>query len=221
MPNSFFCYQPPENCPPVSPAPVLKNGYVTFASFNNLAKIGEEVVKLWSDVLKAVPDSQLLIQCLSLNDPSTREHFEQLFASHEIETNRIDFSAAKDFDSYLSGHADVDIVLDTFPWNGHTVSCHALWMGVPVITLAGNRHSSRMGASILTNLNLNACIASSKPEFITAAATLSQDTQQLESLRQELRPRMQASKLCDSQEFTQQLEQQYRRMWKEWCTNNH
>ena len=221
MPNAFFCYQAPENCPAVSPAPALKNGYISFASFNNLAKIGEEVVKLWSDVLKAVPDSRLLIQCLSLNDPPTRAHYEQLFASHQIDTNRIDFCAAKDFDTYLSGHADIDIVLDTFPWNGHTVSCHALWMGVPVITLAGNRHSSRMGASILTNLDLNDCIANSGPEFIAAAAALSQNTQQLESLRQALRPRMQASKLCNGQEFTQVLEQQYRRMWKQWCDDVH
>jgi len=173
MPNAFFCYQAPEKCPPVSPAPVLKNGYVTFASFNNLAKIGEEVVKLWSDALKAVPDSRLLIQCLSLNDPPTRAHYEQLFAAHEIDTIRIEFSAAQDLGTYLSGHADVDIVLDTFPWNGHTVSCHALWMGVPVITLAGNRHSPRMGASILTNLDLINCIANSEPEFIAAALALS------------------------------------------------
>ncbi len=221
MPTAFFCYQPPENSPTVSAAPALKNDYVTFASYNNLAKIGEDVVKLWSDVLKAVPDSRLLFQCLSLNDPPTRARFEHLFATHEIDTKRIDFTAANDFDTYLSGHADVDIVLDTFPWNGHTVSCHALWMGVPVITLAGNRHSSRMGVSILTNLDLNDCIANSESEFIAAAKSLSQDTQQLARLRQELRPRLQASKLCNGQEFTQNLEQQYRRMWREWCTGNH
>ncbi len=221
MPNAFFCYQPPENCPTVSPAAVLKNGYVTFASYNNLAKIGEEVVKLWCDVLKAVPGSRLLFQCLSLNDPPTRTRYERLFVTHGIDTDRIDFAAAKDFDTYLSGHADVDIVLDTFPWNGHTVSCHALWMGVPVITLAGNRHASRMGVSILTNLDLNHCIANSEPEFITAAASLGQDTQQLARLRQELRLRMQASKLCNGNEFTQNLEQRYRSMWRKWCTDNH
>ncbi len=217
LPNAFFCYQPPANSPAVAATPVLKNGYISFASFNNLAKIGDDVVKLWADVLKAVPDSRLLIQCLSLNDPPTRVRFEDLFAANEIDTNRIDFTAAKDFDSYLSGHADVDIVLDTLPWNGHTVSCHALWMGVPVITLAGNRHSARMGASILTNLDLNDCIANSEPEFIAAAVALSQDTQQLAHLRQALRPRMQASKLCDGKQFTIQLEQQYRRMWQQWC----
>ncbi len=221
MPNAFFCYQPPANSPAISPAPAIKNGYITFASFNNLAKIGEEVVKLWSDVLKAVPSSRLRIQCLSLNDPPTRTRFEHLFASQEIDTKRIDFSAAKDFDTYLSDHADVDIVLDTFPWNGHTVSCHALWMGVPVITLAGNRHSSRMGLSILTNLDLNDCIANSKPEFIAAAAALCQDSEKLARLRQQLRPRIQASYLCNGQEFTQQLEQQYRSMWHHWCGNKH
>ncbi len=220
LPHTFFCYQAPENCPPVSTTPALKNAYITFASFNNLAKIGEEVVKLWSDVLKAVPDSKLLVQCLSLNDPATRTHFEQLFSAHEIDTDRIEFSAAKDLNTYLSGHADVDIILDTFPWNGHTVSCHALWMGVPVITLAGNRHSSRMGVSILSNLDLNNCIAYSETEFIAAATTLSQDIQQLQSLRQELRPRMQASKLCNGGDVTQQLEQQYRRMWRQWCDDN-
>ena len=220
LPNTFFCYQPPQTCPPVSAAPALKNGYITFASFNNLAKIGPPVVKLWADVLKAVPESRLLVQCLSLNDPATRAHFEQLFASHEIDSNRIEFSAAKDLDSYLAGHAGVDIVLDTFPWNGHTVSCHALWMGVPIMTLAGNRHSSRMGASMLANLDIHDCIANSESEFIAAATALSQDIQQLDRLRQALRPRMQASKLCDAQEFTQQLEQQYRGMWQEWCKKN-
>ncbi len=221
MPGPFFCYQPPSTSPPVSLTPALKNGYITFASYNNLAKIGEDVVKLWSNVLKAVPDSRLRFQCLSLNDPPTRARFEHLFATYEIDTKRIDFTAAKDFDTYLSGHADVDIVLDTFPWNGHTISCHALWMGVPVITLAGNRHSSRMGVSILTNLDLNDCIANSESEFIAAAKLLTQDTQQLARLRQELRPRLQASKLCNSQEFTQNLEQQYRRVWRKWCTGNH
>ncbi len=221
MPNTFFCYQAPKNCPPVSPTPALKNGYITFASFNNLAKIGADVIKRWAGVLKAVPDSKMLIQCLSLNDLPTRIHFETLFVAHGINADRIEFSAAKDLDTYLSGHADVDIILDTFPWNGHTVSCHALWMGVPVISLAGNRHSSRMGASILSNLGLNNCIANSEATFIAAATALSQDIQQLQNLRQELRPRMQASKLCNGEEFTQLLEQQYRHMWQQWCNNQH
>lgn len=217
IPGSFFCYQPPENSPDVAPAPVIDNGYITFASYNNLAKIGEEVIELWSQVLQAIPDARLIVQCLSLNDPPTRKRYEELFQANEINISRIKFTTFEGFDSYLAGHAEVDIVLDTFPWNGHTVSCHALWMGVPVITLAGDRHSSRMGASILSNLDLEECIAHSSSDFIAKAKAFANDKQHLTSLRQQLRPRMLASTICDGQKFTSRLEQQYRSMWQQWC----
>jgi protein O-GlcNAc transferase len=220
LPGAFFCYQPPENSPDVTDAPVLKNGYITFASFNTLAKIGTQVVKLWSDVLKAVPDARLNFQCRSLNDPPTRAHYEELFASHAIDVARIRFSAAQDFDAYLADHADADIILDTFPWNGHTVSCHALWMGVPVIALAGDRHASRMGVSILANLGLDHCIADSEADYIAAAAELARNPGQLDALRQGLRNRMLESGLCDSRAFTRQLEAHYRSIWRHWCAGH-
>jgi len=220
LPNAFFCYQPPANSPAVTAPPVLKNGYISFASYNNLAKIGEKVVALWSQVLHAVPGSRLLFQCLSLNDPATRNRFEQLFKANGIDIKRIQFCASESFDSYLAGHAEVDIILDSFPWNGHTVSCHALWMGVPVITLAGDRHASRMGKSILTNLELNECVADSETEFVAAATALANNQQRLTDLRQQLRPRMQRSNLCDGQSFTLNLEEKYRHMWQQWCKNN-
>ena len=219
LPKAFFNYQPPVGSPDVTAAPVLKNGYITFASFNNLAKIGAQVVALWAEVLKAVPGARLILQCRSLNDSPTRAHYQELFASHAVDIARIQFSTAQDFDAYLAGHSDVDIILDTFPWNGHTVSCHALWMGVPVITLAGNRHVSRMGVSILANLALDYCIADSETTFVAAAAELARNPEQLNALRQGLRNRMLESGLCDSQAFTSQLEAHYRSIWRQWCAD--
>ena len=219
LPNSFFCYKAPSICPDIVSAPVIQNDYVTFGSYNKLTKISDEVIALWSQVLQAVPNSRLIFQCLSLNDPPTRERYEKLFLANHISLERIDFISSSSFSDYLAGHANVDIVLDTFPWNGHTVSCHALWMGVPVVTLALDKRSSRMGLSILKTLGLDSCIAFNKEQYVNCARQLAEDRPQLETIRKNLRVRMRSSALCNGKQFTQDFETQLRSIWQTWCEN--
>ena len=219
LPNSFFCYNAPLECPEVASTPVLRNEYITFGSYNNLAKISEDVIALWSQVLQSVPESRLILQCLSLNDPPTRERYEKLFLAHKIPLERIDLISSSSFRDYLAGHANVDIVLDTFPWNGHTVSCHALWMGVPFITLAQDKRSSRMGLSMLKTLGLDSCIAFNKEQYVSCARQLAEDRVQLETIRKNLRERMKSSPLCNAKQFAQDFEIQLRSVWHTWCEN--
>ena len=219
LPNSFFCYKAPIECPEVASAPVLNNDYITFGSYNNLIKTDEEVIALWSEVLRAVPNSRLIIQTASLKFPPMREKYEKLFLANHISLARIDLVSSSSFSDYLAGHANVDILLDTFPWNGHTVSCHALWMGVPFITLAQDKRSSRMGLSILKTLGLDSCIAFNKDQYVNCARQLAEDRPQLEVLRKTLRERMQSSPLCNSKQFTQDFETQLRSAWRTWCEN--
>ena len=219
LPNSFFCYNAPLECPEVASTPVLRNEYITFGSYNNLAKISEDVIDLWSQVLHAVPDSRLILQCLSLNDPPTRERYENLFLANHISLERIDLISSSSFSDYLAGHANVDIVLDTFPWNGHTVNCHALWMGVPVVTLAQDKRSSRMGLSMLKTLGLDSCIAFNEEQYVKCARQLAEDRAQLDTIRKNLRERMRSSALCNARQFTQDFETQLRSVWHTWCEN--
>jgi len=141
--------------------PAIKRGYITFGSFNNLAKINEEVVKLWSLILKAVPDSHLLLKSKQLADPDVKSRYLDLFEKEGIDKNRIElYSYLDKKEEHLDLYHSIDICLDPFPYNGTTTTCEALWMGVPTITLRGDRHASRVGASIMNYVGLKEFICS-------------------------------------------------------------
>lgn len=214
----FLCYQPSANAPPIAPLPAAGTGHATFGSFNNLAKVNSRVTELWAELLKAFPAARLVIKNPSLTDPPTRERYQELFAAQGVGSERVELlghTATRE--EHLALYGRIDIALDTFPYNGTTTTCEALWMGVPVITLAGENHAGRVGASLLTTLNLNECIADSPHAYLSRVSELANDRERLVHLRMTLRERMRNSPLCDAQAFTRKVEAVYREMWRVWC----
>lgn len=207
LPNSFLCFQAQPNTPPVTPPPALKNGFVTFGSYNNLPKVSPTAIKLWASILHDVPNSRLVLKTLSFRDPQTQAHINQQFARAGIPRQRIDLlPPTTPLSAFLAEYARIDIALDPMPYNGGTTTCDALWMGIPVITLTGNTFYSRMSSSILQTIGLSDLITSSQDDYRQRAKELAADIEQLTTLRQTMRQRMIASPLCDAKGFTQHFE---------------
>ncbi len=216
--HGFNCYQPPLDCPKVSTLPVLSTRGVTFGSFNNIAKLSDWTIAVWSQVLTKLPEAKLMLKGRSLADQETRERIQQRFAEHGVTSERLELLGAFATESdHLTAYHRIDIALDTFPYNGHTTTCEALWMGVPVLTFAGKIHAGRVGVSLLTQAGLTELIAGSPEQYVTLAVELAHDVARLQALRQDLRERMAASALCDAHGFTRALETAYRRMWIKYC----
>jgi predicted O-linked N-acetylglucosamine transferase (SPINDLY family) len=218
LPRCFLAFAAPDHAPPVEPPPALRNGYVTFGSFNNLAKVNGEVVALWAEVLRAVPGSRLLLKASGSGDPAARRHLLSAFAAAGVEPDRIAFAAyAPSARAHLEAYREVDVALDTFPYNGTTTTCEALWMGVPVVTLAGERHAARVGASLLSAAGFPAGIAERSADYVTTARLLAEQQQLLSALRANLRADMARSPLCDATAHARSLEEAYRAVWHIWC----
>lgn len=216
LPDSYFCYQPLNKSPPVNALPALKNRFITFGSFNNYGKVNAETVALWASVLEAVPNSKLLVKAQSFIDKPTRHAFISRFTQLGIAANRlIPLSYTPSIQGHLRTYQRVDIGLDTFPYNGATTTCEALWMGVPVVTLVGERHVSRMGLSLLSTLGLTELVTTTPTDYANCCVKYAQDLDALKKLRQTLRKRMQKSALLDAAVFTKHLEGAYQQMW---CT---
>jgi len=211
------CYQPPSGTPAVGPSPFIDTGYITFGSFNNLAKITPEVIRCWSGILSKVPGSHLLMVARGLEQGADRVRAE--FHSHGIDSERLQLMGAQPFDEYLALHGKVDIQLDTFPYTGGTVTCHSLWMGVPVVTVIGDTVTSRNGASILGALGLDGLVAHSPDEYLKIAVDLAGDRGRLQGLRSSLRERMLASPIMNPGQVTESLERAYQSIWERWCTS--
>ncbi|HHH42507.1 MAG TPA: tetratricopeptide repeat protein [Gammaproteobacteria bacterium] len=221
----FICYQPNPQAPDIQESPPCEsNGYVTFGSFSNLYKINKQVVRLWSRVLHRVPGSRLLIMRLSINE-FARKRFESLFEKEGIDSARLDFVGEVP-DRYRSLPAgteimalmsECDVMLDTLPYNNHTIALEALWMGVPVITLYGDRHAARVCSSIVNAAGHSEFIARSEEEYIEKAATIAADRRLIAVLRKTLRDDFRESILMNFPAFTARLEQAYREIWSEAC----
>jgi len=218
LPGAFTCFQPPAEAPEVAPLPALAHGVVTFGSFNNPAKITPESVELWASVLRDAPGSRMLIKGYSLVDPGTRERLATLFADHGIPASRLILRGnTRSYAEHLSLYGEVDIALDTFPYNGTTTTCEALWMGVPVLTLAGNEHRCRVGATLLSAAGLPALVAHTPDEFAARAVDLAGDVGRLAELRASLRGVLSRSALLDGAGFSAKLEEALREIWEGWC----
>ncbi|MEI7609994.1 MAG: tetratricopeptide repeat protein, partial [Rhodospirillaceae bacterium] len=188
LPGGFLCYGPPEHAPEPAPPPCLDTGFVTFGSFNTPAKLSESTVALWSELLLALPSARLLLKGQALADAATVALVQERFARHGVAAGRIEAVARiADAAGHLGAYARIDIALDPTPYNGTTTSCEALWMGVPVVTLAGDRHAGRVGASLLSRLGLAELIASDRSGFVGVAAALAADPARLADLRAGLR----------------------------------
>jgi predicted O-linked N-acetylglucosamine transferase (SPINDLY family) len=221
MPECFLCYQPEQDSPEIGPLPSQQKGFITFGSFNIISKITPEAVALWSRILKTVPNSTLLLKARSLFDKGTREYLGGLFMHQGIPEDRLTFMFhTESYQQHLGLYNEIDIGLDTFPYNGTTTTCEALWMGVPVVTLAGDRHASRVGASLLSAIGLSELIAKTDEEYLETAVALAHDIDRLQSLRERLRDRMKQSPLINAERFTVNLENCLREMWQQYCAGH-
>jgi predicted O-linked N-acetylglucosamine transferase (SPINDLY family) len=218
LPNGFLCYGPPPAAPAVSPLPARQSGTIVFGSFNNPAKINAGVVAAWTRLLAAVPRARLLLKAKQFGDAPTRALFLDRFAASGCDPARIDLLPAdRALDDHLAQYAKIDIALDPFPYNGTTTTCEALWMGVPVITLRGDRHAARVGASLLTRVGLEDWIAADIDAYVATAAAFAADLDRLAALRGGLRQRVMASPLTDPVGFARDVEWAYRDLWQRYC----
>ncbi len=215
LPRSFFCFLPPQPSPEVNDLPALANGHVTFASLNHIHKLTHEAFETWAKILLAVPQSRLIV--LAYSPGQLERNLRDLMARAGVDPGRVAVVNKRPRYEYLELHGQIDIALDTFPFNGHTTVCDALWMGVPSIMLEGSSYASRFGGSTHLNLGLEDLIAHWPEQYAEIAVALAGDLPRLSALRRGLRARMQDSPLVDAAGFTRNLESAYRRMWSEWC----
>ncbi len=215
LPGGISCYRPPLFYPELETPPFNKNGYITFGSFNNPAKFNARTFALWAKVLDAVPNSRLLLY-RNVFRAAEKASLTRLCAEHGIAKQRLTIMDQPPADDslpparrYLRVMSMVDICLDTFPWSGHTTACEALWMGVPVITLYGDRPSSRLCSSVLKQLDLSQLSAATENDYVKIAEKLAGQAETLNELRHNLRHKMQTSIIGNEKAFTRSLETFY------------
>jgi tetratricopeptide (TPR) repeat protein len=220
LPGCNWCYEPPlapevDETPPLLRRPQAE---FTFASFNAIAKLSPSCLALWARVLAAVPRSRLLLKSFALADADARARLGRRFAALGVDEDRLVLVAPQaDPAAHLAQYRHVDLCLDTLPYNGTTTTCEALWMGVPVLTLAGSEHRARVGASLLTHADLPEMVAQDEETFVTTATAVAADPSRLAALRRGLRARLQASPLMDGPRFAQDFAAALRAMWREFA----
>jgi len=217
LPESRLCFSPPDLDVAVSPLPAMTNGYITFGCLSKLSKINDAVVDLWARVLAAVPNSCLLLKSPLLNEPPVRQGILRRFSAKGISTDRLILEGSSARREYLATYGRLDIVLDTFPFPGGTTSVESLWMGVPVLTLMGERFLSRQGVGLLMNAGLSDWIAADPNDYISLAVSHAGNLLKLASLRQCLRQRILMSPVFDAKRFARNFEVALRGMWTQWC----
>jgi predicted O-linked N-acetylglucosamine transferase (SPINDLY family) len=216
LPHSHFCYTAQENMPECQGMPCKKNDFITFGCFNNFSKVTDELLVLWRRILEQVPDSKLILKSRVFASEFGRQRALNRMQELGLEVERIDL---RPFSSdYLEQYHEVDIALDTYPYPGGATTCEALYMGVPVISFVGERHGARFGYSILKNLGLEECIASSGDEYVQKAIAFAGDRELLDVLHKNLRTLMRKSSLMDAKQYIEDIEMAYHRMWEKFCS---
>ncbi len=214
LPRGLLCYLPPAGAPEVGPVPARETGRVTFGSFNALPKVRPPAIAAWAEILRRVPDSRIMLKSKGLADPDGCRRIVELFSRHGIEEARVELAGSlPSHEHHLSLYGSIDIALDTFPYQGTATTCEALWMGVPVVVLAGATHVARVGVSLLGRVGLPYLVADTREAYIDRAVALAGDLERLAGLRSGLRRRMADSPLTDAGSFTRDLEEAYRRIW--------
>ena len=202
-----WCYEPDSVAPTVAPLPALKNGFITFGCFNNMAKLNPALFEVWADVLLQVPGSHLRLKARTLTDEGVKNELKEYFTSKGITEDRLDFFGhTRKIHEHLDHYHEVDIALDSYPYHGTTTTCEAMWMGCPVITRAGAAHVSRVGVSLLSAVGFEEFICESQEAYIANAVALAGDTARLENLRSGMRDRLQKSPLMDQKGFAREFE---------------
>jgi len=221
--TGFFNFRPPDRSPPVGPLPARENGYVTFGSFNHNCKMNRHVLKLWARILNDNDNSRLVLKFHGGNDQGVQDYYLNILQEFGISRCRVRFYGI--FSSHyehLQLFNEVDIVLDTYPFNGCMTTLECLWMGVPPISLVGhNSLLSRSGLSILSQVGLEIFAAADPEEYVAKANAFVRELDNLEKIRSALRQMMLNSNLCNPRKYAQSLEKTYRMMWHRWCATRH
>jgi predicted O-linked N-acetylglucosamine transferase (SPINDLY family) len=216
LPETRLCFTPPDIDLEVSVLPALTNGYTTFGCFNNLTKMNDDVVALWSRLLLSIPNSRLFLKSKQLNEAAVRQHTIERFAGHGIKAGCLILEGYESREQYLAAYQRVDIALDPFPFPGGTTSAEGLWMGVPVLTLAGERFLSRQGVGILMNTGLPDWVARDKEDYVALATAHAADLQRLSELRNELRQQVLKSPFMDGRRFASHFKDALIGMYQAW-----
>jgi predicted O-linked N-acetylglucosamine transferase (SPINDLY family) len=217
LPGLFCCYAPPPALRIEPQPPSRRSGVITFGSLHKLCKLNAAVLDVWARLLREVSGSRLLL-CRSTLQAATLGWFRGQFARRGVAPERIACGQVETGGMrHLLCYNEIDVALDSFPWSGHTTACEALWMGVPVVTLRGDRYAGRMTASVLDALDLSAWAAATADEYVRVAGELARDEARRATLRRELRSRLEGSSLCDGARFVRGWEEVCRRLWRRWC----
>lgn len=217
MPKSYVCFTPPLQEAPVVALPAVAQGGITFGSFNNLNKLNDEVLALWARILAAVPESRLLLKARQLADEAVRSRLTGFFETRGVSADRLLLLGHVARDAHLATYGQVDIGLDPFPYPGITTTVEALWMGVPVVSLAGTTFMARQGVGLLTHAGLEDWLADSAEAYVATAVRHAADIEGLARLRAGLRSRLQASPVFDQHAFADDFEAMLRQLWRNWC----
>jgi predicted O-linked N-acetylglucosamine transferase (SPINDLY family) len=220
IPKCFLCYQPLPGAPePVTEPPSAQTGTITFGSFNTAQKLVGPVIEVWSRIVNSVPGSRLVLKASQFLCPEVRARFTNRFAAAGLTTDRFELlPVVKDKSSHLAMYGRIDIALDTFPYNGTTTTCEALYMGVPVVGHNGSVHAGRVGVSLLSAVGIPELIARDTSEYESIAATLARDKDRLAEYQRTLRTRILGSPLCDGPGYGIRFGQALRAAWRAHCT---
>lgn len=216
--NRFYAaYRPEPTAPTVEAGPVSHNNFITFASLNSFSKITPLMLEVWAELLNSIPDSRLIIQSAGLENEGMAEQIHQIFSKHGVNRNRLSLRGWTSMSNFLLLGQEADIALDPYPFNGGVTTCHALWMGLPVITMSGQSAASRVGAAILSSLGMTDLIARFPADYKVIAQNLATDRTKLASLRSSLRLRMHSSGLLDGAQLSGDVASAIKAMWRTWC----
>ena len=220
LPHPFLCFRPhKELYGEVPPEPHRHPDKIVFGTFNEAPKYSPSVLRLWCEILKQIPNAELLMKCGPLGEKKTKEFLMENLNKYGIEASRVrllGFIPTKK--DHMSTYNKMDVALDPFPYNGTTTSCEALWMGVPFITKAGDRHCARVGMSLLKSIGLDDWVTYSDEEYVAKAVEVANNRDQLMNVKSTLRSKMQNSPLCDHASFARKFEHALSKMWQNWCS---
>ncbi len=214
LPHCFVAYRPPEQTADLAPSPCLKNGHITFGYSGRSERLNHHTFRVWGEILQHNPSARLILDFRTFADPQTQAHYRQFMARHGLNPSRV---TLRNSANIFQGLNDIDVLLDSFPHSGGTMLFDALWMGVPVLTLASRPPVGRIGTSLMMNLGLPDWVAHSHAEYIAKAKALTQDVPALASLRAGMRQRLQASPIMDGVGFARGVEGSYRWMFEAWA----
>jgi len=218
LPYPFLCYSPYKDWSDSKVEPQTKPEKIVFGTFNHVSKLSSATIRLWCEILRQIPQAELVLKCNTFGEAKTKEFVLGNLAKYGIAEDRVRLLGFIPSSlGHMSSYNFMDVGLDTFPYNGTTTSCEALWMGVPFITMEGDRHCSRVGMTILKAIGLEDWITKSDEEYVAKAVEVANNRDQLMEIKRTLRKRMQNSPLCDKVGFARKFEAALREMWKSWC----